>query len=45
VFIDPVLDSSKKYIFQIEVEQGPKITSNHFMFGIVKDSDKNGDFA
>ena len=45
VFIDPILNPLKKYIFNIELEQKQGNKDNIFFFGLVKDSRKDSNSA
>jgi len=45
VYLDPILNTSKKYILQIEVELKQGNINNEFLFGLVKDEGKDNDYA
>jgi len=45
VFLDPILNPSRKYILQIELERKPENSANFFLAGIVKDEGKDNVYA
>ena len=45
MYLDPILDPSRKYILQIELEMKSGNSSNYFLFGIVKDEGKDKGYA
>ena len=45
MYLDPILNPSKKYILQIELELKPEHSFNYFLAGIVKDEGRDKDYA
>jgi len=45
VYLDPILNPSKKSILEIEFETKPGNFFNFFLAGIVKDEGKDNDYA